>query len=346
MRAEAEAALSAWDLPAPTLRPVEVGLINVTLEVRTQAGLRYALQRVNPIFGPGVHEDIEAVTAHLAAKGLVTPRLLRTREGALYTRVGEAVWRVMTWVEGENLSKADHPARAEAAGQMLGRFHAAVQDLLHDFVNTRVGVHDTPAHLAGLAAALEAHPEHPLYLEVAPLGQDILQTVAGLGPLPLDVARVVHGDPKLNNVVFDPATGAGVCLIDLDTLARMPLVLELGDAFRSWCNPGGEDTLPGRFDLALFEAAVAGYGGAAGHLLAPEERDALVTATATIMLELAARFARDALEERYFGWDPARYPTRGAHNLLRARVQRSLAGALLAQRDEAEAAVGRILGRG
>ncbi|MCA9553967.1 MAG: phosphotransferase [Myxococcales bacterium] len=346
MRAEAEAALAAYHLPAPALRPVEVGLINVTFEVTTQDGLRYALQRVNPIFGPGVHEDIHAVTTHLARKGLVTPRLVPTRSGDLYTRVGEAVWRLMTWVEGENLSKADSPARARAAGVMLGRFHAAVQDLSHAFVNTRLGVHDTPAHLAGLAAALEQHPGHPLYPEVAPLTQGILQTAAALGPLPLETSRVVHGDPKLNNLIFDPATGEAICLIDLDTLAEMPIVLELGDAFRSWCNPGGEDTLPGRFDLALFEGAVAGYATGAPGLLSPDEVAGLVTATATIMLELAARFARDALEERYFGWDATRYPTRGAHNLLRARVQRSLADALLAQRDAAEAVVRRALGRG
>ena len=32
-----------------------------------------------------------------------------------------------------------------------------------------------------------------------------------------------------------------LCLIDLDTLAHMPVALELGDALRSWCNPATED---------------------------------------------------------------------------------------------------------
>ena len=346
MRAEAERALADYALAAPALRPVEVGLINVTFEVTTQDGLRYALQRVNPIFGPEVHEDIEAVTQHLAARGLVTPRLVRAADGALFTRVGDAVWRVMTWIDGVNLSRADHPDRARAAGLMLGRFHAAVQDLLHTFRSARLGVHDTPAHLAGLVRALDAHPDHPLYEAVAPLGQDILGTMERLEALPAAAARVVHGDPKLNNLVFDPDTGEAICLIDLDTLARMPVALELGDALRSWCNPGGEDALPGRFELPLFEAAVEGYARGADGLLTGPERGALVTATATIMLELSARFARDALEERYFGWDPARFASRGAHNLLRAQVQRSLAHALLAQRGAAEAVARRALGRG
>ena len=153
----------------------------------------------------------------------------------------------------------------------------------------------------------------------------------------------MHGDPKLNNVVFDPETGEGKALVDLDTLARMPLVLELGDAFRSWCNPSGEERAGPSFELPVFEAALEGYARGSDGLLRPEERDALVAATATIMLELAARFARDALEESYFGWSPERFGTRGDHNMMRAHVQRELAGALLAVRTDAEAVVSRRL---
>ena len=39
---------------------------------------------------------------------------------------------------------------------------------------------------------------------------------------------------------------------------------------------------------------------------------------ATITLELAARFALDALEERYFRWDRQRFAAAWEHNLLRA----------------------------
>ncbi len=39
--------------------------------------------------------------------------------------------------------------------------------------------------------------------------------------------------------------------------------------------------------------------------------------TRRIATELAMRFAADALNERYFGWDRARFPAAGEHNLLR-----------------------------
>jgi hypothetical protein len=41
----------------------------------------------------------------------------------------------------------------------------------------------------------------------------------------------------------------------------------------------------------------------------------------TIMIELAARFCADALNESYFAWDPVRFPSRSEHNRVRAEGQ-------------------------
>ena len=124
-----------------------------------------------------------------------------------------------------------------------------------------------------------------------------------------------------------------VGLIDLDTVAPMPLHLELGDAWRSWCNPKGEDETEAQFDLDVFEASVHGYAEA-GPTLEAEERDALVFGVEVISLELAARFLADALNESYFGWNAERFATAGEHNLARARGQWSLHEAALATRTE------------
>lgn len=333
----AEQALTHFPLLGARLTPIEVGLINLTYRVDTQVGLQFALQRLNPIFGAQVNEDIDRVTQHLEARGLCTPKLLRTVKGQAWAELEGEIWRVLTWIQGENLSRADSPARTRAAGHLLGRFHAALQDFSAPFENTRLGVHDTPRHLAALQSALQQHADHRLFDEVGPLAQSILLDAEAVGALPDLPDRVVHGDPKLNNIIFDAQTGQGRCLIDLDTVARMPIVLELGDALRSWCNPAGENQLPPSFDLRLFEGALEGYAEGAEGLLTPDERDAIVPATATIMLELAARFAADALQERYFGWDGRHFASRGDHNLLRAKVQWGLAAELLGHRPEAEA---------
>ena len=51
-------------------------------------------------------------------------------------------------------------------------------------------------------------------------------------------------------------------------------------------------------------------------------------------LELAARFAADALNECYFAFDEKRYASRGEHNRVRATGQLSFHDQARATRDE------------
>jgi hypothetical protein len=126
-----------------------------------------------------------------------------------------------------------------------------------------------------------------------------------------------------------------LCLIDLDTLSRMTIAYEMGDALRSWCNPAGEDTTDTSFDLGRFGAAVRGYAAGLGGLLTRPEIDALAGGLETVCVELAARFCVDAFEDRYFGWNPDRFTSRRHHNIVRARGQLVLARAVAAQRAAA-----------
>ena len=219
-----------------------------------------------------------------------------------------------------------------------------MSDLDHKFVNARLGVHDTPLHLESLKSALKEHEDHALFAAIKPLGEQILELAGSLPELPPSTDRIVHGDPKISNFVFDEITDDAICLIDLDTIAPMPIILELGDAFRSWCNPQGEENEDTAFSLPLFRAAARGYSRHAGDLLTEAEWQALPAATLTITLELSARFAADALVESYFGWDSERYRTAGEHHEVRARSQLNLAKSIRAQwkalEDVIAAAVG------
>ena len=331
---------------AAAARPYGRGLINDTFLLEAPAG-RCVLQRLHPVFGPAVHHDIAAVTEHLAARGMVTPRLVPTRDGALWverpTEARVEVWRAQTFLPDlVTRDRLETDAQAFAAGALVGRFHGALRDLAHEYRFVRAGVHDTAAHLATLAAAVESSAGHRLYEQVAPLAESILaagRALPDLGALP---RRHSHGDLKLSNLLFD-ARGEGVCLVDLDTLGRMNLAFELGDALRSWCNPAGEDATDCAVSPERVGLAVSGYASAARHLVEPVEAEAIVDGLATICVELAARFAADALLERYFGWDPSRHPSRGAHNLVRAQGQWSLARSVLGDRAGLEARVAAAL---
>src|SRR5690606_2857802 len=123
--------LAAFGVSEPAPAP-DGGRINATYVVRRQGGLA-GLQRQSPVIAASVNEDIDAVTAHLEAKGLCTPRPLRTLEGALYHREGEEVWRLLSYLPGRTVHRVAGPAQAHSAGALIGRFHAALADFRRPF---------------------------------------------------------------------------------------------------------------------------------------------------------------------------------------------------------------------
>jgi Ser/Thr protein kinase RdoA (MazF antagonist) len=309
--------------------PLGSGLINRTFRVVTSGGETLVLQQINPIFSAAIHDNVRAVTEHLVVRGLMTPRIVPATDGRPCADLGpDGVWRLMTFVAGATFDVAVSTAQVHAAGHLVGRFHAALEDLRHEFVGLRTGVHDTERHLQILREALAEHAGHRLAADVLPLGRAILAAAGALPPLPALPPRICHGDLKFNNLLFvgtePPGRDQALCLVDLDTVGPMSLAHELGDAWRSWCNPQGEDREDAHFDLEVFAASLAGYREGLGRSLTADERQALLFGVEWISLELAARFAADALRECYFGWDAKRFPGRGEHNLRRARSQWNL----------------------
>jgi Ser/Thr protein kinase RdoA (MazF antagonist) len=286
-----------------------------------------------------------AVTQHLARKGLTTTQLVPSRDGGLWVDHEGAVWRALTRIEGMSRDALESPVEAREAGRGLARFHRAVSDLQHTFHNARLGVHDTPRHLKNLREALVEHREHRDFALIAPLAQRVLELAATLQPLPSMTDRIVHGDPKISNLLFARDSGRALCLVDLDTLSWMPVALELGDALRSWCNPATEDAANARFNPAFFAAAVEGYAEAADGFLLPVEWRSIPVGTLTITVELAARFCCDALRERYFGWDRQRYATASEHNQARTRGQLQVAETLQAELGPLEDVTARAFAR-
>jgi Ser/Thr protein kinase RdoA (MazF antagonist) len=307
------------------------GLLNATYAVRRAGEPIAVLQRLHPIFAGEVNLDIEAITAHLAGRGLVTPRLIRTRDGRAWHDRGGRVWRALTWIDGTTVDTVPDPSWAEAGGALVGAFHRAVADLSHDYAFARGGVHDTRAHLARLADHVAAGGDPA----AVAIGREVLDAATGLPAMPAVPHRHCHGDLKISNLLFAAPPVRGVCLVDLDTLGLSTMAFELGDAMRSWCNPHGEDAGRVAFDLAIFAAAIRGFRELADPIVSGDEKVAIVVGLETVCLELAARFAVDAFRDEYFGWDPARFASRRAHNLVRAHGQLALGLAVRAARADA-----------
>ncbi|MBS3963807.1 MAG: aminoglycoside phosphotransferase family protein [Methylomonas sp.] len=335
-----------------TISPLGSGLINDTYAVTTRRHRRFVLQRINPQVFPAplrVIANQQALDRHLATKPaaavkLRTPRLLNADEGRPYVidSAGD-VWRAMQMIEpSRTLAALTSLDQARQVGFALGHFHCLLADMAPDGLHdTLPGFHVTPAYFAEYQVLLAQPPI------VADDGdyhacRDFIERHAGLidsleaprqrGELSV---RVMHGDPKLNNILFDALGLKAVSLIDLDTVKPGLLHYDIGDCLRSCCHRRDRH----RFDLAICQSVLTAYCAETGDSLSPGEREYFYAAIWLIPFELGLRFFSDYLAgDRYFK------STAPRQNLLRARAQFALCEDIARQRSDIERLIAQLPG--
>lgn len=328
-----------YQLSVITASKIPTGLINETYKIDAESGA-FILQKLNPIFAPESIYDVDAISQYLKSQGMLTQKIIRTREGKLWLEDNGEVWRLMSYIPGQIFEKLETQKIAYEAGKILGQFHRALANFKYGFRHHRPMHHNTEKHFKlFLKAAGDSSSDAPVEIrmtnEIDALKNTILELPKLLLPKSLR-KTITHGDPKVSNVIFNnpsqpPLNLRGgvmelraIALIDLDDVGNhhSPLI-ELGDAFRSWCGNYEDD--PGNsFDLEKFSAAFAGYQDGSKDFLIAEEKKLIPRAIKLITLELASRFLRDYFEDSYFGWSPKKYKSRREHNLARARGQVAL----------------------
>ena len=324
---EALKAWSGFEDPAE-VEYLSVGLINETWCV-TRGSEQVIVQCVNEVFSPRVQENIQIVSTHLEKHGLNAPRLLETRDGALFAELPEGSrWRVMRKIPGIAFHRCESEDQARSAAIYAARFHNAMSDFKEELAPIGFPFHDMPEHMADLRKKLVSYSDHAFHTQVLDLARKIEIEVDRLGSTEDLPRRVIHGDLKFNNFLFDDGGSGGVpeasALIDLDTLAAMPLYFDMGDAWRSWCNRSAEGDPEASLDMGRFEASAEGYLSTLGFELGHEERRSLVEALERLSLELCSRFSADVLAESHWSWDPDRFGSCAEHNWARACGQWSL----------------------
>lgn len=334
-----------WGAPPIAVTPLGRGLINDTYRVTTAGAppTHGVLQRLNPavLGSPQLAvENLRTVQDHLREQAqnggatrdpLVLPRIVPTNAGPdLLTDGSGHTWRGLEFIDHtRTLQRIETSRQARGLGLALGWFHLQTATLnparLHD---TMPEFHVAPHYLnrfdrvMATNAPARNRPELRFCVEVIERYREqvpVLEQAKQRGLLPL---RVIHGDPKINNVLFD-ASDHPRALVDLDTLKPGLLHYDLADCLRSSCNTQGEaprepDTV--QFDMDIAETVLRTYFGCMGGHWTRQEADYLLPAIQLLPLELGLRFLTDHLEGNiYFR---VSHPD---HNLQRAITQFMLA---------------------
>ncbi|MEM9513108.1 MAG: aminoglycoside phosphotransferase family protein [Cyanobacteria bacterium P01_E01_bin.48] len=245
-------------------------------------------------------------------------------------------WRALSYVERtRSLDAVADLDCAREVGLALGTFHALISDLdVARLSDTLEGYHITPSYLQHYDAVLETRAPAPS--EMAQYCQQfirdrrqwasVLEDAKARGEL---LPRPTHGDPKVNNILFDTTTGQAVSMIDLDTVKPGLVHYDIGDCLRSGCNPLGSSTknyTDVTFETGLCRAILQGYLTSARSFLSDRDCDYLFDAIRLIAFELGLRFFTDYVEGNvYF---KTRYP---GQYLARAIVQFKLVESIEAQ---------------
>ena len=300
-----------------SVKVIASGLIHQTFLVVNDRK-KYIIQRLHPVLStPEIAADFLAVTTFLHEKNFLAPQCVLSKTGDVLFDDGKFVWRAQTFIAGNTVHLLKNAGMAKEAGMMYARFHQTTSMTPYEFQSKKV-LHDTEKIFETFRETVERYRDTELIESVVDDVTFLLREMPKYF-LPKDLPlRVIHGDPKISNILFSRDSHA-TAIVDLDTCNRRPILVELGDAFRSWCG-GREDDPKNSFSLPLFKAAWKGYSSTAT-FLTRKEKQAVAKSIGTITLELACRFMTDYFADAYFGWDSERYASRRAHNLARARGQ-------------------------
>jgi len=302
---------------------------------------RYLHQQINQaVFRDveGLMHNIERVTRHLQDKltagresgGFHPLCLVPSRAGGSFLNHDSGPWRTYLFIE--NTATYDLCASEERAfetARAFGRFQAWLSDLeaaelcetIPNFFSTPYRYEQFDRALADDRAGRRADcgREIELVERLRPLARAFEDRLRD-GSLP---RRIVHGDTKLNNILFDCDSGRAVSIVDLDTCMPAYSLYDFGDLVRFTAATAGEDERDLSrvgVDLKLYRALARGYLDQAGPFLTGTEIELMPLSARIVTLTIGVRFLTDHLNgDVYFK------VSREAQNLDRARVQFKLA---------------------
>ena len=272
------------------------GHINDTYYVNTEEG-EFVCQRLRREMNP---DDLERnyllYSKVFEREGLEYPVWLKPLYGGescgngsfFYMDQEGNHWRMYPMIQGEILTAPLSSEELYACGYGLARMHGVLQELSEKPKAVYPMLHDLEYYYKTFC---EVKNDKEICGENwdGDLEELIDSQIENLLDLPLDRTRVVHGDPKLANVLFQE--GKVKAFLDLDTVMIGSILEDIADCIRSAC------IMDGRIDMEAARILFEGYLSADTDLLSEGEKKLLPAALGKICFELGLRYYTDAISK-------------------------------------------------
>tara|TARA_B100000579_G_C22773634_1_gene825385 strand:+ start:221 stop:1408 length:1188 start_codon:yes stop_codon:yes gene_type:complete len=337
------------------INSINSGLINKTYLVEhlhNGRKAKFILQSLSNIFESHeiVNNNHKLITDHIKKKinnsyvyseRWEIPDLIRCESNKLFGFPFESdYWRAMVFIEDAfSFDILEDEMMAYQTGLGLSKFHLLCSDLdCSKLVNSIRNFHDTRYYIDIYFKTIKDFNFNKLDKEVIKRIENLAKSLSihieYVDPLLTFLSKksiennVIHGDPKLNNFLFDIKKKYVVSMIDLDTVTSGCLLTDLADCIRSVCNLAGEDPKKIEntyFDIESFKYLIKGYFSI-NNKFNKHSFIFLPEFIYLIIFELTIRFFTDFLQSnRYF---KVKYET---HNLFKAEAQHRLLSSFLLQ---------------
>ncbi len=240
-------------------------------------------------------------------------------------------WRSFEYIGNSKcISEIEKTQDSKEIFKALSLFHLYSSDILVDQLDETIeDFHNTPKYYNNYLLALKLYDKSihisSLYSRISNLidyvslnqfNAFLLENPKSRNQLTLSP---IHGDPKIDNFLFEKNRNYVISLIDFDTFQYNYLLFDIADCLRSICNPLGENTTDldnVTFDLSCFYEALQGYFSNNISTLSKSDLYNIPSSLRVITFELGIRFLTDFLTgNHYFKVDYK------SQNLDRAEVQ-------------------------
>ncbi len=270
-----------------SVRLLSGGNINESFLIETGEE-RYVLQRLQKDMDlEKLEHNYRLYSAALKRRGWAYPVWLKNCDGSyFYTDCDGGTWRMYAYIEGDIPEPPLSNETLYACGRGLAEMHAIMRELPEQPKAVYPHLHDLKRYydnyfmlLSG--GELRGENRDP-YLET--LIDAGINEMLSVQP---DCGSVIHGDPKLQNILFRDGTVIG--FLDMDTVMMGSLAEDVADCVRSCCVENG------RFSASAAKRLLEGYQSVALQETAEEIISELPEVFNKINFELGLRYYSDAI---------------------------------------------------